>query len=71
MSVVTGLRAFHEWQIPSLPPYTGRLSGISQMAYRTFGERGVFLLIFGFTACAIAVGIAGWYRERSIKLKEL
>lgn len=70
-SVVTGLVAFGEWQIPSLPPYTGRWSWISQMAYATFGGRGVFLLVFGIAACAFVAGIAGWHRDRSVKLQDL
>jgi hypothetical protein len=67
MSVLAGLMAIHEWDRPSLPPYTGRWSWASQIAYEAFGSRGEFVLLTGLALCALLGGVVGWQRKKERK----
>lgn len=47
---VAGLLAFLEWQAPSHPAFTGRLSAVKLMAYEVLGPHGmlaIYLLLGG------------------------
>jgi hypothetical protein len=67
MSVVAGLMALIEWDQPSLPPYTGRWSWVSHLAFEAFGGRGVFVLFAGLAVCAFLGGLVGWLRAQDGK----
>jgi hypothetical protein len=57
MGVMFALMAMREWELPSMPPFTGRWGWLDRVAFEAFGAKGVFVLFTVAAVGAIAYGL--------------
>ena len=52
--------AVHEWFIPTLPPFKGRFSWLSEIAYSVAGQKGLVVLLLALAVALLAIARFMW-----------